>query len=148
MNVAPRLSTVRYFLSATNPLATADQRDLERRAIALMNTPAYGRARLATERRWGELAGSSRKSAYITCSTATLWVTRWRRRREFIRIFSCHSARKAGRCWKNSLVRILEPSGPLIKSARKQEPQSMQTAPPSNAIRIILACRTKTSQFS
>ena len=59
MNVAPRLSTDQYFLSATNPLATADQRDLERRAMALMDTPAYARARLAAERRWRELAGSS-----------------------------------------------------------------------------------------
>lgn len=56
---ADRLEVDDHFLSATNPLATADQRDLERRAIALMDTAAYARARLATERRWRELAGSS-----------------------------------------------------------------------------------------
>lgn len=48
-----------HFLSATNPLATADQRDSERHAIALMDSPAYGRLRAAAERRWRELAGSS-----------------------------------------------------------------------------------------
>jgi hypothetical protein len=46
-----------YFLSATNPLATLDQRDCERRAIALMNSKAFPLLRLAIERRWGELAG-------------------------------------------------------------------------------------------
>ena len=40
-----------YFLSATNPLATADQRDCERRAIALMNSMAFPKLRLAIERR-------------------------------------------------------------------------------------------------
>src|SRR4029450_1752329 len=54
-----RLEVDEYFLSATNPLATADQREIEQRAIALMDSPAYGRARAATERRWRELAGSS-----------------------------------------------------------------------------------------
>ena len=48
-----------YFLSASNPLATADQRDIEQHAIALMESPAYGRARAMTERRWRELAGSA-----------------------------------------------------------------------------------------
>jgi hypothetical protein len=47
-----------YFLSATNPLATADQRDIEQRALMLMDTPAYRQARAATERRWREWAGT------------------------------------------------------------------------------------------
>ena len=48
-----------HFLSAANPLATADQRDVERRALALTESPAYGRARAAAARRWRELAGTS-----------------------------------------------------------------------------------------
>ena len=56
---ANRLAVDDYFLSATNPLATADQRDVEQRAIALMDSPAYRQGRAATERRWRELAGSS-----------------------------------------------------------------------------------------
>jgi hypothetical protein len=47
-----------YFLSATNPLANADQRDCERKAIALMQTHAFAKLRAATERRWRELAGN------------------------------------------------------------------------------------------
>jgi hypothetical protein len=57
--IAGHLKVDDHFLSATNPLATADQRDIERRAIALMDSPAYARARAATEKRWRELAGSS-----------------------------------------------------------------------------------------
>jgi hypothetical protein len=48
-----------HFLSAKNTLATADQRDVERRALALTDAPAYRQARAVTERRWRELVGSS-----------------------------------------------------------------------------------------
>lgn len=34
------LEVDRHFLSATNPLATADQRDCEQRALALAESPA------------------------------------------------------------------------------------------------------------
>ncbi|MFA5524880.1 MAG: hypothetical protein WDA24_11035 [Tissierellales bacterium] len=54
-----KLKTDDYFLSATNPLATADQKDLEERAIAWLDTPQYDRLRAAAARRWRELAGSS-----------------------------------------------------------------------------------------
>ena len=56
---AKHLQVDDYFLSATNPLATADQRDVERRAVALMALPAYAQARAAASRRWRELAGTS-----------------------------------------------------------------------------------------
>ena len=48
---AERLEVDEYFLSATNPLATADQRDIERRAMALIDSPAYARARASSKRR-------------------------------------------------------------------------------------------------
>lgn len=48
-----------HFLSATNPLATLDQRELERHALELMNTPAFKSAKKGTEQRWRELAGQS-----------------------------------------------------------------------------------------
>lgn len=48
-----------HFLSATNPLATADQRDLESRALALMAVPEFSKLRAAAARRWRELAGAS-----------------------------------------------------------------------------------------
>jgi hypothetical protein len=57
--IAAHLEVDDYFLSATNPLATTDQRDSERRAIALMASPEYERARTVVERRWRELAGSA-----------------------------------------------------------------------------------------
>ena len=57
--IADRLEVDDYFLSATNPLANADQRDMERRALALMDTQAFRAGRAATERRWREWAGSS-----------------------------------------------------------------------------------------
>lgn len=57
--IASHLEVDEYFLSASNPLATADQRDVERRAVALMKSPAFFKARAATERRWRELAGSA-----------------------------------------------------------------------------------------
>lgn len=59
----PELEIDDYFLSATNPLATADQRDCERRAIALMDSAAFPRLRLAIERRWRELAGKVTEEA-------------------------------------------------------------------------------------
>lgn len=57
---ADRLVVDDYFLSATNPLATVDQRDIERRALVLTDTPAYAQAKAAAARRWREHAGATR----------------------------------------------------------------------------------------
>jgi hypothetical protein len=50
------IETDSHFLSATNPLATAEQRELEARAIRLLETEAVRRARSQTEMRWRTLA--------------------------------------------------------------------------------------------
>lgn len=52
-----------HFLSASNPLATADQRDTERHALALMDAPAFKQLRAGAARRWRELAGKVPKEA-------------------------------------------------------------------------------------
>jgi hypothetical protein len=54
-----QLQVDHHFLSSTNPLASADQRDAERKAIALTGTPAFSKLRAAIARRWRELAGSA-----------------------------------------------------------------------------------------
>ena len=52
-----------HFLSATNPLATADQRDLEALAITLTETPVVVKARKIVESFWRAAAGRNMMSA-------------------------------------------------------------------------------------
>jgi hypothetical protein len=57
MSLALRLATDRYFLSATNPLATADQRDAEAQALRVMALPEFVNGRRMAEHRWRSFVG-------------------------------------------------------------------------------------------
>jgi hypothetical protein len=46
-----------HFLSASNPLATAEQRDLEARALRILDTATVQEGRTAMARRWRTIAG-------------------------------------------------------------------------------------------
>jgi hypothetical protein len=59
MKLATRLTTDHYFLSATNPLATADQRDIEALAIRLLEAPAVLQGRKLAEHRWRSFVGDT-----------------------------------------------------------------------------------------
>lgn len=48
-----------YFLSANNPLMTADQRDLEALAMRIVGTPALAKAKEQARQRWMILAGDA-----------------------------------------------------------------------------------------
>lgn len=57
--VTDALTVDYYFLSATNPFATAGQRDAETPALALMATSRFQKLWAITGRRWRDLAGAS-----------------------------------------------------------------------------------------
>jgi hypothetical protein len=63
MNLSQSLETDGHFLSATNPLATVDQRNLEDLAIHLTQHPTVAKARKIVESYWRAAAGQRMMSA-------------------------------------------------------------------------------------
>src|ERR1700746_3849210 len=59
MNAKNFLTPDDYFLSATNPIANADQRDLEALALKLIEMPSIAAARMQATQRWKICAGKS-----------------------------------------------------------------------------------------
>lgn len=57
MTSAPELIPDAHFLSASNPLATSEQRDLEARAMRILPMPAVQAGREAVAQRWRTIAG-------------------------------------------------------------------------------------------
>lgn len=57
------LTTDDYFLSARNPLATADQRDLEAQALEIVKAPAVVQAKEVARSRWKKIVASLQPDA-------------------------------------------------------------------------------------